>query len=75
MKADVAINPEWAVLNFVQYDNVSDSAALNSRLRWTPEPGKEVFLVINYGADIDEEGTIHSRETQLVLKFGNTFRF
>lgn len=74
-RADVAINSKWAVLSLVQYDNFSDTASLNSRLRWTPEPGKEVFLVVNYGADIDEEGTVRSRETELVLKMSHTFRF
>lgn len=74
-RADVAFNSKWALLNLVQYDNSTDTAALNSRLRWTPEAGKEMFLVLNYGADIDIDGTIRSRETEFVAKFGHTFRF
>lgn len=74
-RVDVAFNSRWAWLNLVQYDNSTDTAALNSRLRWTPEAGKEMFLVINYGADIDDEGIIRSRQTELVAKFGHTFRF
>lgn len=74
-RVDVALNSRWAMLNLIQYDNSTDTAALNARLRWTPEAGKEMFLVVNYGADIAEDGTIRSRETELVAKFGHTFRF
>jgi hypothetical protein len=74
-RVDMAFNSRWAWLNLVQYDNSTNTAALNSRLRWTPEAGKEMFLVVNYGADIDDEGMIRSRQTELVAKFGHTFRF
>lgn len=74
-KANVAFNSKIALLNFVQYDNVSDSAALNTRLRWIPQPGDEYSFIANYGANIGDEGQIYSRKTELILKAVRTFRF
>lgn len=75
LRVNVAFNSKIALLNFVQYDNVSDVAALNTRLKWKPRPGDEYSFIANYGADIGEEGQIYSRKTALILKAVRTFRF
>jgi hypothetical protein len=74
-RANIAFNSKWALLNFVQYDNVSDTAAVSTRLRWQPKPGDEYVFVVNYGADIGEDGQIYTRESELILKASKTMRF
>ena len=64
-------------INFLQYDNVSDRLGLNSRVRWIPKQGQELFFVVNYdfldtgvnGRDFDS----NIRET--TIKFSYTFRY
>ncbi|MGY8789799.1 MAG: DUF5916 domain-containing protein [Pseudomonadales bacterium] len=71
-----AFNSKWSWVNLVQYDNVSSSVGLNSRLRWNPQAGENLFVVINYG--FDSEGTFDrlSREkSEIALKYTKTFRF
>ena len=62
----------WSTL--VQYDNVSDSIGLNSRLHWIIEDGREVFLVLNQGVDIID-GELKRGVTQPIVKLAWTFRF
>ncbi|MBX3174046.1 MAG: carbohydrate binding family 9 domain-containing protein [Gemmatimonadaceae bacterium] len=47
LRADYAINPRLTITGFAQYDDESDRAALNARLRWTPRPGSDLFVVWN----------------------------
>jgi hypothetical protein len=41
------IDVSWDTV--VQYDNMSDSMGVNSRLRWELEPGNDLYLVFNQG--------------------------
>lgn len=47
------VNPSTRVSwrNLVQWDNQGDQPTLNSRLRWIPEPGRELSLVVNQAWD------------------------
>jgi len=64
----------WA--NLVQYDNVSETLGINSRLHWIPEAGQQAFLVLNYGfEDFDKDNVFESTIADLSLKFNYTFRF
>jgi hypothetical protein len=64
----------WA--NLVQYDNVSETLGINSRLHWIPKAGQQAFLVLNYGfEDFDKDNTFESTIADLSLKFNYTFRF
>ncbi|MEO0513592.1 MAG: DUF5916 domain-containing protein [Planctomycetota bacterium] len=58
----------------LQYDNASDSAGLNTRLRYEPVPGQELFVVYNEGFDVDGEEFKSSGQTATV-KIGLTFRY
>ncbi len=60
--------------NTVQWDNVSDTLGLNSRIRWEIKPGDEVFFVVNQGFDA-EDGEFRSLSTALTLKVGLTLRY
>jgi len=62
--------------NLIQYDNVSDTVGINSRLHWIPRAGREAFLVLNHNlqhSDIDND--YHSSFAELALKYSYTFRF
>lgn len=62
--------------NLLQYDNVSDSVGINSRLQWSPQAGRNVYFVVNHNfveRPLDSE--FHSTATDLTLKFDYTFRF
>lgn len=61
----------WVTL--VQYDNVSDSVAINSRVRWIIEDGREVFLVLNQGLDTSDG--VEAGRTAPLVKLQWTFRF
>ena len=61
----------WITL--VQFDNVSDSIGVNSRLRWIIEDGREVFVVLNQGFTTDDE--IRPGRTAPLVKLQWTFRF
>jgi hypothetical protein len=73
-RATIQFSPELSWSNTIQWDNQSDQAGLNSRVRYEFRPGQEVFLVYNEGFDvIDDEFTSTDRE--LTFKAGLTFRF
>jgi hypothetical protein len=44
-----AFNPDLIFTSFVQYDNQSLSLSHNSRVRWTINPGNDLFIVWNRG--------------------------
>jgi hypothetical protein len=47
VRANWAFSPELEWRNFVQFDNVSESLGVNSRLRWTIQSGSDLYLVWN----------------------------
>ena len=73
---DIAFSSSWSWENFIQYDNVSDILGWNSILRWFPEAGREMLVVVNYGAeDFDETGRFNTAVTDYTFKINHTFRF
>ena len=76
VRMDLAISAKWSWLNVLQYDNVTDTAGYNSRLRFNPQAGREMFLVLNRQFDIDPlSRDATSTTSDIVLKFRYTFRF
>ncbi len=72
-RADVQFSPDLTWSTVVQWDNQSDRAGLNSRVRWEYEPGSEIFVVYNEGYDV--EGTeLRSAEREATVKIGAAFR-
>ena len=64
----------WATL--IQYDNVSETIGVNSRLQWIPEAGREAFLVLNHNLqDLDRDNRFHTAFSDTAAKFSYTFRF
>jgi hypothetical protein len=75
LKANLAFNVEWAWINFIQYDNVSDRLGING-LRWIPRQGQELFLFMNYEfSDPTQTRDFRSDLRETVLKFSYTFRY
>jgi len=75
-RADFAFNSRWSWLNVLQYDNVSETAGFNSRLRFNPQAGRDLFLVVNRQFDIDPlSRDVTSSTSEVVLKFHYTIRF
>lgn len=63
-------------INLIQYDNVSETIGINSRLHWIPRAGREAFLVLNHNlADPDRDNSFQSSFSELTLKYSYTFRF
>jgi hypothetical protein len=65
-------------INLLQYDNVSGTVGLNSRLHWIPQAGREAFLVLNHNLKQDPlrpDDDYHSSFAEVTLKYSYTFRF
>jgi hypothetical protein len=76
LKLSALFSTELAWINLIQYDNVSETFGLNSRLQWTPEAGKEVFIVINHNIeDPDKNNRFEKALSDLSVKLNYTYRF
>lgn len=76
-RADYAVNPRLTLTGFAQYDDQSDRAAINARLRWTPSPGSDLFLVWNSVWPTVPDGAFRLSQPQrgaLVVKYTQYFR-
>jgi hypothetical protein len=77
MNANYAFNSKWSWINLLQYDNGSRQLGLNSRLRWNPQAGEDLYIVINYNFDSSEGAFtgMSAQSAELVLKYTKTLRF
>ena len=76
VNADVAFNVRWSWLNLLQYDNESESVGINSRLRWNPRAGQDLFIVVNHGYSAEGSfSRLRSEQSRIAVKYTHTFRF
>ena len=75
LRTDVAFDSKWSWSNFLQYDNTGDVFGINSRLRYQPEAGQEMMLVLNHGGVVDAANHLSSTQSDLNLKVSYTFRY
>jgi hypothetical protein len=72
-------SPRLSLTNLIQYDNRSRNLGWQSRVRWTLQPGNDLFFVFNQGwiEEFDRAGTLRFRtaDTKVSAKFQYTFRF
>jgi hypothetical protein len=47
VKADIFLSPDLGLMNYVQFDDVSNTLGWSARVRWQISPGNEIFLVYN----------------------------
>ena len=69
-----SFTPDLFISNLIQYDDLSDSIAVNSRLQWEYRPGSKLFFVVNQGY-VDEMTGLALQNFELVAKVGALFRF
>lgn len=75
-RADIAFTATWYWENFVQYDTVSDSIGVNSIMRWIPQAGREMVLVVNRDyVDFDDSGDFRKSTGDVAAKINYTIRF
>ena len=76
LRANLAFNARWSWVNLIQYDNVSGTAGINSRLRWNPRAGENLFIVLNHESEaMAAFSGLDSRASQFSVKYSKTFRF
>ena len=72
---DFAFDPDLSWANLVQYDTESDELAWQSRVHWILEPGRDLFLVGQFGWDRSGQESFVATTRELVLKLSYTWRF
>ena len=76
LRTNLAFNVKWSWVNLVQYDNLSESIGINSRLRWNPRAGEDLYVVLNHDFDaLHAFSGVHSRRSEFTVKYSRTFRF
>lgn len=76
-QVNYAASPFLALSNLIQYDNHSRNLSWQSRIRWTVQPGNDLFFVVNQGwIHETEDGRFRfsPHDTQLSTKLQYTFR-
>lgn len=70
LKTVYAASPDLVVSLFTQYDSESRDLGLNSRLRWTIRPGRDLFLVWNrnWQRTLDPGYRLELDSDQIVVK-------
>jgi hypothetical protein len=72
-----AASPSLSLSNLVQYDNRSRNLGWQSRVRWTLQPGNDLFFAFNQGW-IQEAGDnlrFRTEDSKVSAKFQYSFRF
>ena len=72
-----AVSPFLSFSNLIQFDNRSGNLGLQSRVRWTLEPGNDFFFIFGQGW-IQELGGFYDfrqQDSRLATKLQYTFRF
>jgi uncharacterized protein DUF5916/cellulose/xylan binding protein with CBM9 domain len=72
-----AASPSLSLSNLVQYDNRSRNLGWQSRVRWTLQPGNDLFVAFNQGWIQEDEGNLRFRpeDRKVSAKFQYSFRF
>ncbi len=72
-----AVSPFLSFSNLIQFDNRSGNLGLQSRVRWTLQPGNDVFFIFGQGW-VQETGGFYDfrqQDSRLATKLQYTFRF
>jgi hypothetical protein len=78
LSLETIFSSRWSWVNLLQYDNVSRTIGVNSRLHWIPQAGREAFLVLNHNLRDDlltPDTDFHTAASEVTLKYSYTFRF
>lgn len=73
---DVVFSNRLSWVNLVQYDNISDSVGISSRLHWNPQAGQNAFIVLNHSfTERPLDRKFHSENSDFTVKIDYTFRY
>jgi hypothetical protein len=72
-----SVSPFLVFSNFIQFDNRSSNLGLQSRVRWTIEPGNDLFFIFGQGwvQEMTRGFDFRQQDTRLATKLQYTFRF
>lgn len=73
LRARFSLTPDLSWNTFVQWDNESENIGINSRLRWIPTPGHEMFLVVNETLNENRDSLVQDFQN-LAFKISYTLR-
>jgi len=59
-RATYAFNPDMYLTSFLQWENESELVSVNTRFRWTIEPERELFVVLNLGGNRATDTFMHA---------------
>ena len=76
-QVNYALSPFLSFSNLIQFDNRSGNLGLQSRVRWTLEPGNDVFFIFGQGwiQEIGDFYDFRQQDSRLATKLQYTFRF
>ena len=73
---DVNFSSTLYWVSLIQYDNVSETIGVNTRLNWIPRAGQEGLIVFNHSfQDQDRDNVFRSELLDVSIKLNYTFRF
>jgi hypothetical protein len=49
LKADIFLSPDFGLMNYIQFDDISNQLGWSARLRWQVSAGNVIFIVYNKG--------------------------
>jgi hypothetical protein len=47
IKADIFLSPDFGLMNYIQFDDISNQLGWSARLRWQISAGNVIFIVYN----------------------------
>jgi len=74
VNANILFSPDITLYNFLQYDNASKKAGMQSRFQWILKPGNEIIVAWN-SRFIKNDGPVFLDESALQLKLKYNIRF
>ncbi len=76
LTTEVPFSADLSWINFIQYDNVSENAGIDSRLHWVQRDGREAFVVLTHNLqDLNRDNSFDATLSDLSVKVNYTIRF
>ena len=76
LRSDIIFSSTMSWSTLLQYDNLTETLGINTRLHWIPKAGQEGMIVLNHNLqDTELNNRFKSTLADLAVKFNYTFRF
>jgi hypothetical protein len=74
--ADINFSSRLSWTNLLQYDNLSETAGVQSRLQWIQKAGQELTALISHSSqDLDRDGSFRALNAEYGVRMSYTFRY